>query len=99
MGGWCGDMVDGNKLKALFLLCSGVWEKMWVYLLCLRRADLCYDGWNRDEQFMRDLVVGLKAKDGARLEPWRCEREYCERYHEHDEWAPRTGKAPCRDYV
>lgn len=70
-----------------------------MYLLCLLSADLCYDGWSRDEQFMRDLVVGLKAKDRARLEPWRCEREYCERYHEHDEWAPRTGKAPCRDYV
>lgn len=48
---------------------------------------------------MRDLVVGLKRKDGGRLEPWRCEKIYCERYHEHDEWAPRTGKAPCRDYV
>lgn len=54
---------------------------------------------SRDEQFMRDLVMGLKGKDGGRLEPWRCEKVYCERYHEHDEWAPRTGKAPCRDYV
>lgn len=56
-------------------------------------------GWSRDEQFMRDLVVRLKGKYGSRSEPWRCEKVYCERYHEHDGWAPRTGTAPCRDYT
>ena len=51
------------------------------------------DSW--DERFLRELVGRLK-KRVERLKrreregeaPWRDKKTRCERYHEHDEWAP-----------
>ncbi|MCJ1463814.1 hypothetical protein MMC07_002423 [Pseudocyphellaria aurata] len=52
---------------------------------------------NWDGQFMRDLVVRLKSKEKNEGPfPWRCESQYCSRYHEHDEWAPRVDMGRCR---
>lgn len=91
-------MVGGKFEVSVLSPCLGLWENVWFASadVGVMRGGF---GRSRDEQFMRDLVVGLKGKDGGRLQPWRCEKAYCERYHEHDEWAPRTGKTPCRDYM
>ncbi|KAL2044874.1 hypothetical protein N7G274_002649 [Stereocaulon virgatum] len=44
------------------------------------------DSW--DERFLRELVGRLKRREGEGEAPWRNARTRCERYHEHDEWAP-----------
>ena len=44
------------------------------------------DSW--DERFLRELVGRLKRREGEEEAPWRDKKTRCERYHEHDEWAP-----------
>lgn len=45
------------------------------------------DSW--DESFLRQLVGKLKRREGEGEAPWREARRRCERYHVHDEWAPK----------
>lgn len=48
-----------------------------------------YDGETRDERFLRNLIVRLKQKGGGKVSfPWRDKAVSCQRYHEHDRWAP-----------
>ena len=79
------DMFEYKKTGRLIETHAGNW---WVNS-GMRFIDGYADG-DRDEQFMRDLLVRLKCNEkNELLPPWRCESQYCSRYHEHDQWAPR----------
>lgn len=81
------DMFEYKKTGRLIKTHDGHW---WVY------PDIIFinaeaEGGGRDVQFMRDLLVRLKCNEKHEdLPPWRCESQYCSRYHEHDQWAPRV---------
>lgn len=43
---------------------------------------------NRDERFLRELIVSLKRRQpGDKAFPWRAAPDRCKLYHEHDKWA------------
>ncbi len=43
---------------------------------------------NRDERFLRELIVKLKRRQpGDKAYPWRSGLDRCKLYHEHDKWA------------
>ena len=44
------------------------------------------DSW--DEKFLRELVGSLKRKEGEGEAPWTNAQSRCQKYHEHNEWAP-----------
>ncbi|KAK3175217.1 hypothetical protein OEA41_002463 [Lepraria neglecta] len=73
-------------------------ERLGELILDLKKTDSLVqthpDSW--DERFLRELVgrlkrelVGrLKRREGEGEAPWRDKKTRCERYHEHDGWAP-----------